>query len=134
MSRRGALLLETLVALAIVVGVGAFTLRSVGNTWEALEQADLRRRCNDAAVAIVRMAQAGFMGIGDLRSESLPEVLEQSVYAGDGEAVELEVETTPSPEPGLVLLTVTVTHLETDTAATVRSLVPSDLRVDEVVR
>ena len=132
--RRGALLLEVLVALAIVVGVGAFSLRAVSDAQSAMERADQRRRCNDAAVAVVRLAQAGMVGIGDLRSESLPELLEQSVFAGEADAVELVVETEQTVEPGLMLLIVSVKEREGDVFSTVRCLVHSDLRIDEIVR
>lgn len=132
--RRGALLMEVLVALAIVVGVGAFSLQAVGGAMTALEHADQRRRCNDAAVAIVRMAQAGLVGIGDLRSESLPTLLDQSIYAGDPESVTLNVDTSPSAEPGLLLLHVTVSLNDSPVQASVRCLVPSDLRLEERVR
>ncbi|MCH2135113.1 MAG: hypothetical protein MK101_00865 [Phycisphaerales bacterium] len=130
--RRGALLLEVLVALVILVGAGAFTLQAMDDAEQALDRADRRRRCNDAAVAIVRMAGGGLVGIGDLRSESLPELLEMSVYAGDADLVELETSTSPSAEPGLVLLEVTVREIDDpDLHATVRALVPSDLRLQE---
>ena len=133
--RRGILLLEVLVALAIVVATGAFALRAVTSAEQALDRADQRRRCNDAAVAIVRMAQAGFIGIGDLRDNDLPELLEQSVHAGPGESVELDVETQQHAEPGLMLLQVTVRTLgDQRVEATVRSLIPSDLQMKERAR
>lgn len=133
--RRGALLMEVLVSLVIVVGAGAFTLRAMDDAESALDRADKRRRCNDAAVAVVRMAQSGLVGIGDLRSESLPDLMGHCVYAGDPEAVELETTTEPSTEPGLVLLEVTVRERGEDSVeSTVRALVPSDLRLEERVR
>ncbi len=135
MRRRGVLLMEVLVALVIVVGAGAFTLQAMDDAEQALDRADRRRRCNDAAVAVVRMAEAGLVGIGDLRDEDLPELLEQSVFAGDADVVVLDVETERSTEPGLVLLVVTVRERDEDGVwATVRALVPSDLRLQERIR
>ena len=135
MRRRGVLLMEVLVALVIVVGAGAFTLQAMDDAEQALDRADRRRRCNDAAVAIVRMAEAGLVGLGDLRDEDMPELLEQSVFAGDADVVVLDVESEPSTEPGLVLLVVTVRERDEDGVwATVRALVPSDLRLQERIR
>ena len=135
MRRRGVLLMEVLVALVIVVGAGAFTLQAMDDAEQALDRADRRRRCNDAAVAIVRMAEAGLVGLGDLRDEDMPELLEQSVFAGDTDVVVLDVESEPSTEPGLVLLVVTVRERDEDGVwATVRALVPSDLRLQERIR
>ncbi len=132
MRRRGVLLMEVLVALVIVVGAGAFTLQAMDDAEQALDRADRRRRCNDAAVAIVRMAEAGLVGLGDLRDEDMPELLEQSVFAGDADVVVLDVESEPSTEPGLVLLVVTVRERDEDGVwAMVRALVPSDLRLQE---
>jgi hypothetical protein len=135
MKRRGVLLMEVLVALVIVVGAGAFTLQAMDDAETALDRADRRRRCNDAAVAVIRMAEAGLVGIGDLRDESLPELLEQSVFAGDPASVMLDVDTEQSAEPGLVLLIVTVRELdEAGVESVVRALVPSDLRLKDRVR
>ena len=135
MRRRGVLLMEVLVALVIVVGAGAFTLQAMDDAEQALDRADRRRRCNDAAVAIVRMAEAGLVGLGDLRDEDMPELLEQSVFAGDADVVVLDVESEPSTEPGLVLLVVTVRERDEDGVwAMVRALVPSDLRLQERIR
>lgn len=128
--RRGVLLMEVLVSLVIVIGAGAFTLRAMDDAEQALDRADRRRRCNDAAVAVVRMAEAGLVGIGDLRDDDLPDLLERSVYAGDADLVMLEVDTERSVEPGLVILIATVRERdEAGVSATVRALVPSDLRL-----
>jgi hypothetical protein len=132
---RGVLLLEVLVALAIVVATGAFALRAVTSAEQSLDRADRRRRCNDAAVAIVRMAQSGFIGIGDLRDTDLPELLGASVHAGKLDLVELDVETQQHEEPGLMLLRVTVREVGDEAIqATVRSLISSALRMKERLR
>ena len=57
-TRRGAMLLEVLVSLAIVVGVAAFSIKAVGDTEQAIDRADRRRRCMDVAASVTAMQPA----------------------------------------------------------------------------
>lgn len=108
--RRGAILLEVLVSLAIVVGVSAFAIRAVGDSERAVDRADRRRRCMDVAASVMAMLDAGLIGVGDLRGNQLPEV--DGLPLDDGSAVPLEMEavTQRTKWGGVVLLTLMVSE------------------------
>ncbi|MDP6890237.1 MAG: hypothetical protein QF471_02815, partial [Phycisphaerales bacterium] len=90
--RRGAMLLEVLVSLAIVVGVSAFALQAVGGSEQAIDRADRRRRCMDVAASVAGMLDAGLIGVGDLRSRQVPEV--DGMPLDEGATTPLELEAT----------------------------------------
>ena len=112
--RSGAVLLETIVALAIVMGVAAYSLRVVDDAESSLDRADRRRRCMDAAASITSMIDAGLLGIADLRSTKLPEVDGASLGGGDGYELEMAIETTRTAWSGIVECRVTISEQGTD--------------------
>jgi len=124
---RGAILLEVLVSLAIVVGVSAFTIRALDDAAEGLDRADRRRRCMDAAVSVVSMLETGMIGIGALRSSTLPDLDGMPLEFGSARPLRLGVETERTVWGGVVLLNVTVEEEadqgEVAAAATLRQLV-----------
>lgn len=107
-ARRAAVLLETIVALAIVMGVAAFSIQAVDGAEAGLDRADRRRRCMDAAASVAAMIDAGLVGIGDLRSSRLPEIDGASLGAADGFALEMTVETTRTKWAGILEVQITV--------------------------
>ncbi|MCH2139483.1 MAG: hypothetical protein MK100_00435 [Phycisphaerales bacterium] len=109
-NRCGAILLEALVGLAIVVGVSAFTLQALDDASEGLERADRRRRCMDTASSIVAMLDTGMIGIGALRSGSLPEVDDTALDDGSSRPLTLTVETERTIWPEIIRLTVMVSE------------------------
>ena len=123
--RRGALLLEVLVSLAIVVGVSAFALKAVGDSEQAIDRADRRRRCMDIAASVTAMLDAGLIGIGDLRGRLLPEVDGLPIDDGAAVPLELEVTTARTQWGGVVLMTLVVSEQGDDAPvqATLRQLV-----------
>jgi hypothetical protein len=124
--RRGAMLLEVLVSLAIVVGVSAFALQAVGDSEQAIDRADRRRRCWDVTASVASMLDAGLLGVGDLRGQTIPEV--DGLPLDDGAAIPLEMQATTERTQwgGIVLLTLTVSEAEESVnpiQATLRQLV-----------
>ena len=112
--RSGVVLLETIVALAIVMGVAAYSLRAVDDAEAGLDRADRRRRCMDAAASITAMIDADLIGIADLRSKSLPEVDGIRLGIGDGYELEMSVETIRTAWSGIVQCRVTVKEQTAD--------------------
>ncbi|MDP6478463.1 MAG: hypothetical protein QGI75_00285 [Phycisphaerales bacterium] len=124
--RRGAMLLEVLVSLAIVVGVSAFALQAVGGSEQAIDRADRRRRCMDVAASVAGMLDAGLIGVGDLRSRQVPEVDGMPLDEGATTPLELEATTERTQWGGIVLLTLIVSEGEDaidPVQATLRQLV-----------
>jgi hypothetical protein len=124
-TRRGAMLLEVLVSLAIVVGVAAFSIKAVGDTEQAIDRADRRRRCMDVAASVTAMLDAGLIGVGDLRGRLLPKV--DGLPLDDGAAVPLELEATTARTQwsGVILLKLVVSEQGDDdpVQATLRQIV-----------
>jgi len=109
-ARRGAMLLEVLVSLAIVVGVSAFALKAVGDSEQAIDRADRRRRCMDVAASVTAMLDVGLIGVGDLRGRQLPEVDGLPLDEGAATPLELEAATARTQWGGVVLLTLVVSE------------------------
>ena len=124
-TRRGAMLLEVLVSLAIVVGVAAFSIKAVGDTEQAIDRADRRRRCMDVAASVTAMLDAGLIGVGDLRGRLLPKV--DGLPLDDGAAVPLELEATTARTQwsGVILFKLVVSEQGDDdpVQATLRQIV-----------
>jgi len=125
--RRAAILLEVLVSLAILVGVSGFSLHALADAEAGLDRADRRRRCMDAASSVAAMLDAGLIGVGDLRSDSLPRVDGVPLDVGTGHPLECDASSDRTEWPGIVLLTLEVKEqtegVDRPVSATLRQLV-----------
>lgn len=116
--RRGGLLLETLVALAILVMVGLFALAGARRGLDATDRAARRAAAVDLAASRLAEIEAGIIDIdavGDLNA--LPATLEGRLdEAPPRWPFVIEVTTGPSEFPGLVRAEVLVIVEEEDEA------------------
>lgn len=109
--RRGGLLLETLIALAILVMVGLFALAGARDGLAASERAARRAAAVDLAASRLAEIEAGLVSldaVGDLSSISLEE--DGVGFEDDPPAwpFAIEVESSPSMFDGLVRVEVVV--------------------------
>lgn len=117
--RRGGLLLETLLALAILVMVGLFALAGARNGLAAADRAARRAAAVDLAATRLSEIEAGLVSldaVGDLSTLSLDE----DEFGFEDEPPRwpfaIEVESSPSAIDGLVRVEVIVTLDDPDAA------------------
>ncbi len=132
MTRRGAILFELLVALAIFAGAAALTLSVVGNSVAALGRLHDRQLAMDAARSKMAELEAGLININDLLDAPLESIGSIDLYdfnagppvSGLG-SWRVEASTEVAPWRGLTLVEIRIyTSSEaTAPAATLRRLV-----------
>jgi hypothetical protein len=116
-TRRGAMLLEVMLALALFVGAASFCLAATRSLFSAMERIDRRQRVIDLARSRLAELEAGQVTLGELRGEwagdvgSRPEDDDLAVEVA-GPVWEIEVETSPSEFPGLTLVELTVREID----------------------
>ena len=106
--RRGALLLEVLVSIAIFVAAAAFCVRATSDAVDALDRTERRLVAADLARSAMAQLQAGVLSLADLR--------DGTVFGEDRDDDRLmtigqwriEVRTRPSLRPRLTVVTLTV--------------------------
>lgn len=106
MRRHGGLLLETLVALAIFVGVATFSLAAVRDGIIAAERARLRLVAVGLATSRVAEVEAGLVSpwtVGEVDA-----VDQDSTSGAEDAPLRLEMEASPSEFDGLVRVVVSV--------------------------
>jgi hypothetical protein len=124
--RRGALLMETLISIAIFVAAAGFCVRATSDAVAALDRTEKRLLAADLARSAMAQLQAGTITLADLR--------EGSLYGEDRDDQELvtagnwrvEAHTRPSIRPTLTVVTLTVEEETTSkypTRFTLRELV-----------
>ncbi|MCZ6835447.1 MAG: hypothetical protein O7G85_06705 [Planctomycetota bacterium] len=109
--KRGAVLFEVLLSIAIFAGAAMFTLGAVRQGINDLERRIRTARALDLARTAIAQLEAGLIDLADLR-EGDPDVLMESSKAFD-ESFEyvrwtIEAETQRTEYEGLTLLTITV--------------------------
>lgn len=96
-ARRGSVLLEILLSIALFAGAAVFTLMALRNALAGTQRASVRMRAVDLAASRMAELERG------LEAEADDEV------GADPDGLRISVETEPSAFPGLVLATVRVT-------------------------
>ncbi|MEE8156203.1 MAG: hypothetical protein V3T53_14715 [Phycisphaerales bacterium] len=119
--RRGALLLEVLLSIALFAGASAFALGAARSVFDALDRGKRQQQAVDIARSKMAELEAGLITIRDLRSEWSGEI---GSYESDldfdaprnGLDWTIEVQTFPSEFGGLNLVELTVTELTDQTS------------------
>jgi hypothetical protein len=113
--RRGGLLLETLVAVAIFVGVATFSLAAVRDGIAAAERARMRLVAVGLASSRIAEVEAGLVSpwtVGEADGADGESTLE-----AEGSPLRLEMEAGPSSFDGLVRVVVSVWEQEVDSSS-----------------
>ncbi|MAH66803.1 MAG: hypothetical protein CMJ27_10525 [Phycisphaerae bacterium] len=111
-ARRGGLLLETLVAVAIFVGVATFSLAAVRDGIAAAERARLRLVAVGLATSRIAEIEAGLVSpwaVGEVDAGD-----DASAFDAEPSPLRLEMEAGPSDFDGLVRVMVSVYEEEVD--------------------
>lgn len=121
-SRRGAMLLEVMLSLALFVGAASFCLAAMRSLFGAMERIDRRQRVVDLARSKLAELEAGQVTLGELRGEwsgavgSRPE--DQTLDVESSSPVwEFAVETSPTQFAGLSLVELTVREITAEAGA-----------------
>ncbi|MHC4948892.1 MAG: hypothetical protein ACYTG1_11615 [Planctomycetota bacterium] len=103
--RRGGLLLEVLVSIALFAGAAAFVLAAMRSALDGIDRAERRREALDLARSTIAELEAGLVSLGDLR---------EGIAPGTDDALgpdlalpsrwRIDARTEPSPWRGLTLL------------------------------
>ena len=115
--RRGALLLEVLISIALFAGTAAFTLGAANSVFDALDRAKREQEAIDIARSKMAELQTGMINIRDLRSDWSGDI---GSYQPDADFDSLEsslrwkiqVQTSPTEFTGLSLVELTVSEIE----------------------
>ncbi len=117
--RRGAILLEVMLAIGLFVGAAAFCLGVSRSMFAALERADHRRLAIDLARSKLAELEAGLITVQDLRGEwsggvgSRPDD-DELAGAVTGPSWEIDAVTTRTEYRGLSLIELTITEVPPD--------------------
>ncbi|MAT81177.1 MAG: hypothetical protein CMJ29_05975 [Phycisphaerae bacterium] len=106
--RRGGLLLEVLVSIAIFVAAAAFCLRATSDVVTAMDRTEKRLVAADIARSAMSQLQAGTLALADLREGSLFSDESSDARLQTPGAWRVEVQTRPSLRPRLTVVTLTV--------------------------
>ena len=108
--RRGGLLLEVLVSIAIFVAAAAFCVRATSDSIDALDRTDLQLVAADLARSAMTQLEAGILSLADLREGRVyGEELDDQRLITTGRW-QVEADTRPSLRPRLTVITLTVTQ------------------------
>ncbi|MDA0295123.1 MAG: hypothetical protein O3A19_06960 [Planctomycetota bacterium] len=113
--RRGGLLLETLIAIAIFVGVATFALGAVRDGIVAAERAKLRIVAVDLASSRIAAVEAGLISPYGSEDESS---IELEVFEESPSPFRIEMEAEPSGFVGLVRVVVSVFEIDEFSSST----------------
>ncbi len=114
--RRGALLLEVLLSIALFAGASAFALGAVRSVFDALDRAKRQQEAVDIATSKMAELEAALITVRDLRSEWMGQIgtyepdLEFDA-SNDSRYWEIDVQTYASEFAGLNLVELTVTEV-----------------------
>lgn len=103
--RRGDVLLEVLVALAVFVVGATLLLATARETLASLDRAQRREAATDLARSVLARLEAGVINLQDARAGRVGD--DDEAARGD-EVLSVEVRTRRSPWPGLALVEVRV--------------------------
>ena len=114
MTRRGGILLETLLAITLFVVAALAVLQATSQANRAVERAAVLQRAVDLATTRMAELEIGLLGIGDLRSlDDLPRPEFGAFDDGPAEErLRIEASTERSPHAGLTLVELTVLDSE----------------------
>ena len=120
MPRHGAILLETVIALALFIGAAAFTTMALSQTLAGLDRAEREARALDLARSVMAQLQAGLLDLAEVRDgEDAFDAVGSVEFADHPEQEEhwiagwtLEITTERSEFTGLSLVTVEVREAE----------------------
>ncbi len=76
MRRRGGILFEVVLSLALFLAAAGLTMRCARDVIRALERAQLRQQAADVAAGAMNMLDTGLISLADLRDEYPPEELD----------------------------------------------------------
>ncbi len=115
-TRRGALLLEVLLSIALFAGASAFALGAVGSVFDALDRAKRQQEAVDIATSKMAELEAALINVRDLRSEWMGQIgtYEPNLDFDSFNSSlrwEIDVQTYPSEFAGLNLVELTVTEV-----------------------
>lgn len=121
--RRGAVLLEVLLSVALFAGSAAFCLAVTSSLFEKLHRSDRRQFVTDLARSKMAELEAGLVSIQDLRGEWSGAVGSRAAddLEARGRVCEIDVDTSRTEYAGLSLVELTVR--EGEIAFTLRQLV-----------
>ena len=120
MSRRGALLLEVMLSIALFVGAASFCLAATRSLFFALDRAERRQQVIDLARSKMAELDAGLISIQSLRGEwsgavgSRPREESLKDEPGSARRLEIDVTTTRTEFQGLSLIELTVSEISDD--------------------
>ena len=136
-ARRGALLLEVLLSIALFAGASAFALGAARSVFDALDRAKRQQQAVDIATSKMAELEAALINVRDLRSEWMGEIgtyepdLEFNA-SNDSRYWEIDVQTYPSEFAGLNLVELTVTEA-TDAMNDDGSVVPMSFTLRQLM-
>ena len=116
-ARRGALLLEVLLSIALFAGTAAFTLGAANSVFDALDRARHEQEAIDIARSKMAELQTGMISIRDLNAQWSGDIGSYQPDA-DFDSLEsslrwmIEVQSSPTEFTGLSLVELTVSELE----------------------
>ena len=119
--RRGALLLEVMLSVALFVGAASFCLVVTRSLFSAMDRADRRQLCVDLACSKMAELEAGLTTLQDLRGEWSGAIGSRSVddeLALDRAQWQFDVQTSRTEFQGLSLVELTVSELSETAGAT----------------
>ncbi len=110
--RRGGILFEVMLSLALFVGAAAVTIGTVRNVMTALERAAREQQAVDLARSRMAELEAGLINLNDLRDGSRSAIGSFEGFLGDefgrGDDWTVAVSTERTEYPGLTLVAITV--------------------------
>ncbi len=116
-SRRGALLLEVLLSIALFAGSAAFTLGAANSVFDALDRAKREHEAIDIARSKMAELQTKMISVRDLNSQWSGDIGSYQTDA-DFDSLQsslrwaIEVNTSPTEYTGLSLVEITVSELQ----------------------
>lgn len=115
-ARRGALLLEVLLSIALFAGASAFALGAARSVFDALERSKRQQEAVDIATSKMAELEAALITVRDLRSQWMGQIgtYEPDLNfdaSNDSRYWEIDVQTYPSEFAGLNLVELTVTEV-----------------------
>jgi len=112
-ARRGALLLETMLSIALFVGAAAFCITSLRSLFDRIERADARQQAVDLARSKMAELEAGLINVQSLRGEwsgAVGSRPDDEIDAG-GRTWAIDATTVRTEFAGLSLVELTVTAI-----------------------
>jgi len=114
-ARRGGILLEVVLAIALFAGAAAFALASVRSVFNTLEQARLLQEAIDLARSKMGELEAGLITLADVRGNEPQQIGSIELKGEDRDASnrwQIDVATERTEFTGLSLVELTVTQSE----------------------